>query len=81
MRSLIRDAFDAWESVCGVDFVEVSDSSSSDIRIGWTSPGYSDGPGGTLAYYQAWTWTGTTTTSQQEFPLTCSIVAYGGSDP
>ena len=64
MRSLVRDAFDAWESVCGIDFVEVSDSRSSDIRIGWTSRGYSDGPGGTLAYYQAWTWSGTTTTSQ-----------------
>ena len=62
MRSLIRDAFNAWEAVCGIDFVEVTDSAASDIRIGWTSAAESDGPGGTLAYWQAWTWLGTSTT-------------------
>ena len=63
MRGLIRDAFDAWEAVCGVDFVEVGDSADSDIRIGWTAPAYSDGPGGTVAYYRPWTLMGTSTTS------------------
>ena len=62
MRSLIRDAFAAWENVCGIDFVEVADSISSDIRIGWTSPARGDGPYGTLAYY-SWTWSGSTTLS------------------
>ena len=63
MRGLVRDAFDAWEAVCGVDFVEVGDSADSDIRIGWTAPAHSDGAGGTLAYYRPWTWIGTSTTS------------------
>ena len=57
MRGMIRDAFEAWEAVCGIDFVEVDDSASSDIRIAWTSDSYSDGPGGSLAYFRAWTWT------------------------
>jgi Ca2+-binding RTX toxin-like protein len=41
-----REAFDAWEAVANIDFVEVSDSSSSDIRLGFDSI---DGPSGTLA--------------------------------
>ena len=52
MRGIVRDAFDAWEAVCGVDFVEVSDSTDSDVRIGWARD--SDGEGGTLASYRTW---------------------------
>lgn len=58
-RGIIRDAFAAWERVCGVDFVEVPDSIDTDVRIGWTSAAQSDGPGGTLAYFGPWTWAGT----------------------
>ena len=48
--SVIRAAFDAWEQVTNIDFVEVSDSSSVDIRLGF---GDIDGSSGTLgvAYY------------------------------
>ena len=45
-RNTVRDAFDAWEQVCGVDFVEVADSEGSNIRIGWASEDRSDGEGG-----------------------------------
>lgn len=31
----IRRAFDAWEKVAGIDFVETADSSSVGIRLGW----------------------------------------------
>ena len=34
-REIIRDAMDAWEAVCGVEFVEVRDSPSADVRIAW----------------------------------------------
>lgn len=34
-RQLLREAFDAWEQVADIDFVEVSDSTNSDIRLGW----------------------------------------------
>jgi Ca2+-binding RTX toxin-like protein len=34
-RELVRSAFDAWEAVANIDFVEVAGSSSSDIRLGW----------------------------------------------
>ena len=47
MRSITRDAFKAWEEVCGVVFVEVEDSTESNIRIGWQSDSLSDGAGGT----------------------------------
>ena len=56
MRSMVRDTFDAWERVCGVDFVEVGDSASSDIRIGWMADRESDGPGGVLGYSRSWVW-------------------------
>ena len=56
MRDVIRDAFDAWEAVCGVDFVEVADNPDADIRIGWTDERESDGPGGVLGYSRAWSW-------------------------
>jgi len=32
---LIRAAFDAWEAVADIDFVEVTDSTNVDIRLGW----------------------------------------------
>ncbi|WIJ26574.1 DUF4214 domain-containing protein [Devosia sp. RR2S18] len=34
-QNLIRDAFQAWEDVANIDFVEVADSSTSQIRLGW----------------------------------------------
>ncbi|TPJ99504.1 matrixin family metalloprotease [Mesorhizobium sp. B2-5-9] len=34
-QELVRDAFQTWESVANIDFVEVSDSANSDIRLGW----------------------------------------------
>lgn len=40
--SYIRAAFDAWESYANIDFVEVADSTSNDIRLGWDAI---DGPG------------------------------------
>lgn len=44
-RNLIRDAFATWEAYLDIDFVEVSDSSSVDIRLGWDAI---DGQSGTL---------------------------------
>ena len=41
----VRQAFDAWEAVADIDFVEVSDSSNVDIRVGM---GEIDGSSGTL---------------------------------
>ena len=34
-RALIRQAFQAWEDVADIDFVEVADGSQTDIRLGW----------------------------------------------
>lgn len=45
-RALVRAAFDAWEAVADIDFVEVTDSPDSDIRLGWD---YIDGTNGVLA--------------------------------
>lgn len=44
-RDLIRDAFAAWETYLDIDFIEVSDSSSVGIRLGWDAI---DGQSGTL---------------------------------
>lgn len=41
-----REAFDAWEAVSNIDFVEVADFPSVDIRLGFASI---DGSSGTLA--------------------------------
>jgi Ca2+-binding RTX toxin-like protein len=41
-----REAFDAWEAVADIDFVEVSDSSGVDIRLGFDAI---DGSSGVLA--------------------------------
>jgi Ca2+-binding RTX toxin-like protein len=45
-QALVRAAFDAWEAVANIDFVEVSDSLSVDIRLGWDAI---DGINGTVA--------------------------------
>lgn len=34
-QGLIRDAFQAWENVANIDFVEVVDGSQSNLRLGW----------------------------------------------
>ena len=44
-QQLIRDAFKAWEAVANIKFVEVADSTSTQIRLGWDAI---DGPGKTL---------------------------------
>lgn len=56
-QASIRAAFDLWESVANIDFVEVADSMASDIRLAWDQ---FDGPGGTLAT-AIWQYSGTTT--------------------
>jgi Ca2+-binding RTX toxin-like protein len=50
-KAAIRLAFAKWESVCNIDFVEVSDSSDVDVRLGWDAI---DGPSNTVGqcYYQ-----------------------------
>lgn len=49
-RSLIRKAFDRWESVANIDFLEATDSAEIDIRLGFDSI---DGPSNSIAeaYY------------------------------
>lgn len=44
-QTLVREAFGEWEQVAGIDFVEVADSRSVDIRLGWSAI---DGPFGTI---------------------------------
>lgn len=34
-QALIREAFQAWENVANIDFVEVADGAQSDLRLGW----------------------------------------------
>lgn len=34
-RDAIRDAFQAWEDVANIDFVEVADGAQTDIHLGW----------------------------------------------
>lgn len=41
----IRDAFQAWEDVIDIDFVEVADGAQTDIHLGWNRI---DGPYGTV---------------------------------
>ena len=49
-QRVIRDAFQAWERASDINFVEVEDSSQSNIRVGFLSRiGRSDGEGGLLA--------------------------------
>ena len=49
--ALVRRAFEVWEQVANVNFREVSDSASTDIRIGLRDI---DGSGGTLGYERGW---------------------------
>lgn len=44
-QALIRAAFEAWEDIANIDFVEVADSANSDIRLGWD---FIDGMNGTV---------------------------------
>lgn len=59
-REIVREAMQAWESVCGVRFVEVGDNPGANVRIGWQpavsqDPDFrSDGPGNTLGI--TWSW-------------------------
>lgn len=46
-KELVRMAFQAWEDVADIDFVETDDASSVDIRIGWDSIDGSGSSGGT----------------------------------
>lgn len=57
-QDAIRRAFAAWEAVCNIDFVEVADSSTVDVRLGWD---YIDGSYGTLGECLT-SWTGNTIT-------------------
>ena len=34
-RAIVRDAFQAWEDVINIDFVEVADGSQTNIHLGW----------------------------------------------
>ena len=58
LRGIVREAMDAWESVCGVRFVEVADTAN--VRIGWQpdtplDPNYvSDGEGGRVGITFTW---------------------------
>ena len=56
--SVIRAAFEAWEKVTNIDFVEVADSSNVDVRLGWGDLG---GPGGTIGSAN-WSFSGNTIT-------------------
>ena len=49
-KALIRAAFDAWEAVSDIDFVEVSDSLNVDIRLGWDAIDGVNGTVGEAAY-------------------------------
>ena len=40
-RAAIRDAFQAWEDVANINFIEVADGAQTDIRLGWDTM---DGP-------------------------------------
>ncbi|KQT69596.1 hypothetical protein ASG54_05680 [Aureimonas sp. Leaf460] len=65
--SSVRQAFDAWENVAQIDFVEVADSMASNIRLGWSKL---DGVGGQIGE-AAWAPSaqGTTTHSEVVFDI------------
>lgn len=44
-RAIIRDAFQSWEDVINIDFVEVADGAQTDIHLGWD---VIDGPFGVV---------------------------------
>lgn len=49
-QELVRDAFQAWENIANIDFVEVADGASSEIRLGWDSIDGSNGTVGEASY-------------------------------
>jgi Ca2+-binding RTX toxin-like protein len=55
-QSLVRAAFQMWESVANIDFVEIADGIESDIRLGWD---YIDGAYGTVGE-AGWFYSGAT---------------------
>lgn len=58
-RGTLQSAFNAWEAVANIDFVQVADSASVNIRVGNISIDGRPAPGGTstLATTHSW-WTG-----------------------
>ncbi|HDZ71985.1 MAG TPA: matrixin family metalloprotease, partial [Aurantimonas coralicida] len=56
-QDAVRLAFDLWESIADIDFLETVDSVLSNIRLGWDGI---DGVGGTLAQ-AIWQYSGTQT--------------------
>ena len=62
-RRIVRDAMDAWEAVCGVEFVEVRDSPLADVRVAWMPSWESDGPDGVFGVTSTWSH-GSTITEQ-----------------
>ena len=53
-KQLIRRAFQAWEDVADIDFVEQADSSVTQVRIGWDSIDGRSLNGGTLGQTIVW---------------------------
>lgn len=49
-QALVREAFDAWEDVLNIDFVEVSDASTVELRVGWDAIDGAFGTVGTAQY-------------------------------
>lgn len=50
-RQAIRDAFQAWEDVADIDFVEIADGGRTDIRLGFDQI---DGPFGIVGEASSW---------------------------
>jgi Ca2+-binding RTX toxin-like protein len=51
-RDTVRSIFQAWDALTGINFVEVADSTSSQIRVGQNGI---DGSGGKIALATCWT--------------------------
>lgn len=49
-QNLIRDAFQRWEGVANIDFVEAPDSATSQLRLGWDAIDGAFGTVGEAAY-------------------------------
>ncbi|MEO0379335.1 MAG: matrixin family metalloprotease [Pseudomonadota bacterium] len=49
-QALVREAFAAWEAALNIDFVEVADSSSVELRVGWDAIDGAFGTVGTAQY-------------------------------
>lgn len=50
-QALLRQAFDSWEAVADIDFVEVADGLSTNIKLGWDAI---DGAFGTVGQARTW---------------------------